>query len=356
MKKVIIGLLFLTIFATGCMQKNTVKLEYKYNPGEVLKHKITLINDFVLDVHFPSNIPSAMPISSTETTTVSTPEGTATTQETAPLPSGLNKRHEINTRLELLCIKNIKNVAPDGIITIEERFEPLSEEILINKESTLLEGCSVSDILRDKTLILRITTSGSVLSTEGLDELLKDVYNRISLLGMDTASRSRIGDVLRYEVEQIIQQSISMFPGGKLTKGDTWKRESIGSLPIIGIKSTVTHTDMFNGFETVHESDCAKITGSITSTLSNEKPELSTLIGEMANKVTEQSVISVNGAERGTTLIHFEHKKGQMLKNQILKEGFVNVTVPLMMGTVTSGTIEIKMTTKTKYIIEKYDR
>jgi hypothetical protein len=339
------------------MPKNTVKLEYKYNQGEVLKHKITLINAFVLNVNLPAILSNASSTPSTETATVTHSEGTTTTHEAAPLPTGLNKKYEIDTRLELLCIKNIKNIAPDGIITLEERFEPLSEEILINKESTLLEGCSVSDILRDRILTLRITTSGSILSTEGLDELLKDVYNRTSLLGIDAISRSRIGDVLRYEIEQLIQQSIPMFPGEKLTKGDTWKRQAIGSLPIIGIKSTVTHTDMFNGFETISESDCAKITGSITSTISNEKPELSALIGGLADKVTQQVLISemsVNGAERGTIMIYFAHKKGQMIKNQILKEGFVNITVPLMIGSVTSGTIEAKMTTNTKYIVEKY--
>ncbi len=335
------------------MPKNTVKLEYKYNQGEVLKHKLTLINDFILDVNLPATLSNTPPIPSTETTAISSSEGTASTQEAASLPAGLNKKYEINTRLELLCIKSIKNITPDGLITIEERFEPLSEEILINKESTLLEGCSISDILRNKILTLRITTSGSVLNTDGLDELLKDVYKRADLLGMEAVSRSRIGDVLRYEIEQIIQQSISMFPEEKLTKGDTWKREAIGSLPIISIKSTVTHTDMFNGFESINESDCAKITGSITSTLSNEKPELSALIGGLANKV-KQDELSVNGAERGTTLIYFAHKKGQLIKNQILKEGFVNVTAPLMMGTVTSGTIGIKMTTNTKYIMERY--
>ncbi len=356
MKKVIIGLLFLTVFAIGCMSKNTVKLEYKYSQGEVLTHKITLNNDFVLNNNLPDILSfNTLPIPSTETTEVSS--GTATTHEAAPQSTGLNKRYEINTRLELLCIKTIKNITSDGIITIEERFEPLSEEILINKESTLLEGCSISDILRNRILTLRITTNGSVLSTDGLDELLKDIYKRADLLGMEAVSRSRIGDVLRYEIEQIIQQSISMFPEEKLTKKDTWKRQTIGSLPIIGIKSTVTHTDMFNGFESVNESDCAKITGSITSTISNEKPELSALIGELANKV-KQDELHVNGSERGTTLIYFAHKKGQLIKNQILKEGFVNITAPLMTetGTGTSGTIEIKMTTNTKYIMERYNR
>ncbi|MFH1859808.1 MAG: DUF6263 family protein [bacterium] len=358
MKKVIMGLLFLTIFVTGCMPKNTVKLEYRYNQGEVLKQKITLINTFVLDVNLPTILSNAPVAPSTKTVTVSPSEGTMTTQEAAPMPPALNKRYEISTRLELLCIKSVKSITPDGIITLEERFEPLSEEILINKESTLLEGCSVSDILRGKTLILRVTTNGSILSTEGTDELLEDVYRRTSLLGMDEASRSRIGDVLRYEIEQLIQQSISMFPGEKLTKGDTWKRQTISSLPIMGIKTTITQTNMFEGFEIIKGSDCAKITGSITSTISNEKPELSALIGgELANKITQQGLtveMMVNGAERGTTMTCFAHKEGKIMKNQILKEGFVNVTAPLMMGSVTSGAIEVKMTTNSKYIVEKY--
>lgn len=360
MKKIAIGLLFLTIFATGCMLKNTVKLDYKYNQGEVLKHKITMINTFVLDVNLPDILSSAPLTPLTETTTIPPSEGTTTTQKPAPLSTELNKRYEIDTHLELLCIKIVKDITPDGIITIEERFEPLSEEILINKESTLLEGCSVSDILRDKTLILKITTSGSVLSTEGSDKLLEDIYNRTSLLGIDETSRSRIRDMLRYEIEQIIQQGIIMFPEEKLIKGDTWKRQTISCLPIIGIKSTVTHTNMFNGFETVSGSDCAKITGSITSTLSDEKPELSALIGGgLTDKVTQQGLTTemrVSGAERGTILIYFAHKKGQMIKNQILKEGFINVTAPLMIGTATSGTIEVKMSTNNKYIVEKYNK
>ena len=356
LKKVIIGLLTLTILGTGCMSKNTVKLEYKYAQGEVLKHKICMINTFILDLNLPNIIADVPSTPLTATGTASLSVGSATTPEPAPLPLVSNKRYEITTRLELVCVKSVKNITPDGVVTLEQKFEPLSEEILINKESTLLEGCSVSDILRNKILILKVTTDGSILSTEGTNELLEDVYKRTSLLGMDESSRSRIGDALRYEIEQLIQQSISMFPKEKLTKGDTWKRQTISSLPIISIKSTITQTNMFEGFEIVNGSDCAKITGSITSILSNEKPKLSDLIGEeLANKIIQQGLtadMTVNGADRGTTLTCFTRKDGQIMKNQILKEGFVNVTAPLMIGSVTSGEIGVKMTTNSKYIVE----
>ncbi|MFH1897118.1 MAG: DUF6263 family protein [Candidatus Desantisbacteria bacterium] len=354
MKKVIIGLLFLTICTAGCLPKNTVKLEYKCKQGEVLKHRIVLSNTFVLDVNLPAILvgvpaPVTPPIG---TGTVTSSIGSTTIQPVSSL------RYEISTHLELLCIKNIKNVTPDGIITIEERFEPLSEEILINKESTLLEGCSISDVLRDKVVTLKITVDGSILSTEGTDELLRDIYDRTSSLSMDATSRLMIGDALRHEMEQIIQQSITMFPGEKLTKGDIWKRQIIASLPVIGVKSTVTHTNSFEGFEAVNGYDCAKLAGSITSTISDEKPELSDLIGEMfADKITQQGFsteMHVGGAEAGNTLTYFAHKEGKMIKEQIIKEGFINVTAPVMDGSSTMGEIKVKMTTNTKYIAEKY--
>jgi len=351
-KKVIIGLLFLTICTAGCLSKNTVKLEYKCKQGEVLKHRIVLSNTFVLDVNLPDilvGVPTPPPI---ETGTASPSMGSTISQPVSRL------RHEISTRLELLCIKSVQSITPDGIITIEERFEPLSEEILINKESTLLEGCSISDVLRDKVITLKITGDGSILSTEGADELLKDIHNRTSSLSMDATFRLRIGDALRYEIEQLIQQSITMFPEEKLTKGDTWKRPIIVALPIIGIKSTVTHTNSFEGFSTANGYDCAKLTGSITATISDEKPKLSNLIGEMfAEKIAQQGFsteLHVGGAKTGNILTYFAHKEGKIIKEQITEEGFINITAPVMFGSSTMGEIKIKMTSNTKYIAGKY--
>ncbi len=100
------------------------------------------------------------------------------------------------------------------------------------------------------------------------------------------------------------------------------------------------------------------MTGSITATISDEKPELSNLIGEMfANKITQQGFsteMHVGGAETGNTLTYFAHKEGLMIKEQIIKEGFINISAPVMAGSSTLGEIKVKMTTDTKYVAEKY--
>jgi hypothetical protein len=345
MQKVWLILCIIIIFGfiSGCFQKSTVRLEYKYEVGDILKHNICVNNTYNLDIYLPDTILTNISGISTEKNIIHENK----------------KNYTVSTYLEVLCTKRIKDVRYNHIIVIEEIFEPLKEEILINKESIILEGCSFSEILKDKILTLEITKDGSIKEINGIKEILNKIYEVTNLLNLDCIARARIRDIFKQGIDQIIQQSILMFPDEEVKKGDIWQREAIVILPIIRVKSTITHRNILKEFEVVDNYECVKLVGSITCAISEDKHlRLSELIGDdIVNKLLQLDIhtdMDVYGGGNGSTITYFAHVKGRMVRTDISQERFVRVTGTLTKDgkAISKDNIVARLTMNTRYTIK----
>ncbi|MEW6608790.1 MAG: DUF6263 family protein [bacterium] len=274
-KKGIISLLILLIiFMCGCFPKEkSILLQYKYQPGEILKYKFSNISKGIITTE-------GLPILGTSTS-------------------------PIEVMIETRCkfTQKVTGIEEGGVANIDFSYDSFEQDIKTPIFSQK-QANPFFNLLEGKSLNIKIGKDGSLLKQTGIEEIPGQIPENIQqeLIPKFKAEWEK-------NIVTLIERSYQRFPLEEMKVGDSWIRELSYNIPLLGTTRgkfayTIEEWTQIKGIE------CVQVGIEANLTVSEREPFV-------FPQEIDISKVTFNGAAQGKGKMIFAYQQGRLMSNDL---------------------------------------
>lgn len=282
MKKGIILGILLTVFICSCIpQKKSIRLQYKYKEGEVLKYKITTISNGTIT---PTN---------------------SLSQDASISPIG------IKTNTRCIFTQKVIGIEPGELANIEINYDLCDMEIKMDEASipTIFfkkQENPFFKLMEGKKINIKVGRDGSLIEIKGIEEIFDQILTQIPN-EMPEEFINKFKEECERSIIRLIEENYQRLPLEEMRIGDMWIRELDYNIPFGGTmrgKSTYTIEE----FKQIKGLKCAKIDIDTTMNFGKNNPELFDI---------SNLDIELKGVAKGNGKILFAYEEGKLLNTDL---------------------------------------
>jgi len=286
-ERIIFYILLGVIFICGCiLQEKSVRLEYKYKKGDVLKYKLSTISKGTITL-------TGLP-----------------TEETSVSPIG------IQTKTKCIFTQKVNGVDESGIADIEISYNLFQQDIKIEGDKTWFSFFGKKkenpflNSLEGKKFNIKIGKDGSLLKIDGIEEHCEQI-----LAQMPEEIPDELIHKFKYEFEKnmrsVIEENYNRLPLEEMKKGDSWIHELNYNIPFL-CTAYGKFTYTIEEFTQVKGLECVKI--GIDMSMNFLEKEINALLQQLNIPSLE---LKFKGDVHGKGEMLFAYQEGKLIRTNL---------------------------------------